>query len=91
MILKNLLSREEMEEIRAAVQPLLEDETGRNNFEGYKTRRVYAVLAKTRALDKMIAHPVIMALLHEPRGSVDLSRQNVLAFVFVMIGFVQYT
>eukprot|EP00438_Fugacium_kawagutii_P030940 Skav233223 [mRNA] locus=scaffold1215:98534:109400:+ [translate_table: standard] len=38
---------------------------GRNNFEGYNTKRVYSVVGKTRALDTMIAHPTVMALLHE--------------------------
>lgn len=64
MILKNLLSREEIHEIREAIGPLLTD-SGRNNFEGYNTKRVYGILGKTRALDKLIAHPVVMALLHE--------------------------
>ena len=64
VILKNLLTREEVAEIRAAVEPLL-GVGGRNNFEGFKTRRVYAVLSKTRALDSMIAHPVVMALLRQ--------------------------
>ena len=64
VILKNLLTRDQVAEIKAAIQPLLGVE-GRNNFEGYRTRRVYAVLSKTRALDSMIAHPVVMALLRE--------------------------
>lgn len=64
VILPNLLTREETMEIREAIQPLLQ-ESGRNNFEGYSTKRVYSVVGKTRALDKMIAHPVVMALLHE--------------------------
>ena len=38
---------------------------GRNNFEGFNTKRVYSVVGKTRALDKMIAHPVVMGLLHQ--------------------------
>mmetsp|Transcript_9380 Transcript_9380/g.22515 ORF Transcript_9380/g.22515 Transcript_9380/m.22515 type:complete len:298 (-) Transcript_9380:213-1106(-) len=64
VILRHLLSRDEVEEIRAEIGPLL-GTGGRNNFEGYKTRRVYAVLSKTRALDKLIAHPVVMALLRQ--------------------------
>ena len=39
--------------------------SGRNNFEGFNTKRVYSVVGKTRALDKMIAHPVVMGLLHK--------------------------
>lgn len=65
VILKNLLTREETNEIRQQIQPLLNEQTGRNNFEGFNTKRVYSVVGKTRALDKMIAHPVVMGLLHQ--------------------------
>lgn len=62
VILKNLLSPEECERIRAAVTPLL-DKTGRNTFEGERTQRVYSVLNKTRACDRLVDHPRVLALL----------------------------
>lgn len=64
LIIEGLLSRAELDEIREAVTPLL-DEVGRNDFEGLKTQRVYAVLAKTRALDRLVDHPRILALLDQ--------------------------
>lgn len=62
LILQDLLTEQECTDIRQAVQPLL-DETGRNTFEGVKTRRAYSVLAKTRAVDHLVDHPRVLALL----------------------------
>jgi ectoine hydroxylase-related dioxygenase (phytanoyl-CoA dioxygenase family) len=62
VVLENLLSPEECERIRAAVTPLL-DKTGRNTFEGERTQRVYSVLNKTRACDRLVDHPRVLALL----------------------------
>lgn len=62
VVIANLLPDHELREIRNAAAPLLA-EVGRNAFEGLKTQRVYAVLAKTRALDRLVDHPRILALL----------------------------
>lgn len=62
VIIQGLLDDRELEDIRAAATPLL-NEAGRNDFEGLKTQRVYAVLAKTRALDRLVDHPRVLALL----------------------------
>lgn len=62
VILENLLGPGECERIRAAVTPLL-DRTGRNTFEGERTQRVYSVLNKTRACDRLVDHPRVLALL----------------------------
>ena len=62
VILPSLLDVEELASVRAAVEPLLAH-AGRNEFEGLRTQRVYAVLEKTRALDRLITHPRILALL----------------------------
>jgi ectoine hydroxylase-related dioxygenase (phytanoyl-CoA dioxygenase family) len=62
VILQDLLSAEECADIRGAVQPLL-GESGRNSFEGVKTRRAYSVLAKTRGVDRLVDHPRVLALL----------------------------
>ena len=62
VIIQNLLTHEELEDIKQNINPLL-NHTGRNTFEGVKTQRVYNVLAKTRAADKMAQHPRVLALL----------------------------
>ena len=62
VILPDLLSAAQLDEIRASVTPLL-DQTGRNGFEGRATQRVYSVLNKTRACDRIVDHPRVLALL----------------------------
>ncbi|WP_421844203.1 phytanoyl-CoA dioxygenase family protein [Mycobacterium sp.] len=62
LVLHDMLTPEELIEIRRSVAPLL-DRFGRNNFEGHRTRRVYSVLNKTRACDRIADHPRVLALL----------------------------
>ena len=62
VILPGLLDATEIATIKAAVAPLL-DRTGRNPFEGHATQRVYSVLNKTRACDRIADHPRVLALL----------------------------
>jgi hypothetical protein len=58
VILADLLTAAECEEIKAAVEPFL-TKTGRNSFEGLYTRR----LNKTRVCDRLVDHPRVLALL----------------------------
>ena len=62
VILPDLLSADELAEIEQAVTPLL-DRSGRNPFEGHRTQRVYSVLNKPRACDRIADHPRVLALL----------------------------
>ena len=62
VIIPSLLSKAELEEIRAGIEPLLGHQ-GRNDFEGTLTQRVYALVEKTRAIDRLITHPRILAML----------------------------
>lgn len=49
--------------VRAALRPILDaTPTGRNGFEGFRTRRAYGLLAKTRALDDLITHPLVLGV-----------------------------
>ena len=62
VIIPNLVSREMMDGIKTEIMPLLTYD-GRNEFEGHKTRRIYSVIEKTLALNPLLEHPLIMALL----------------------------
>ncbi|MFI1918149.1 phytanoyl-CoA dioxygenase family protein [Nocardia sp. NPDC020380] len=62
VILPDLLTPEQLDDIRKAVAPLL-DRHGRNGFEGHTTQRVYSVLNKTRTCDRIADHPRVLALL----------------------------
>lgn len=58
-----VLSPARVAELRAALDPLLADTPpGRNPFEGFRTRRVYSPLAKTRALDDLVLTPWLTEL-----------------------------
>lgn len=62
VLLEGAISAEEAARIKSELEPLL-GPLGRNNFEGHQTQRAYSVLAKTRAVDSLVAHPLIMAIL----------------------------
>ena len=47
--------------------------SGRNPFEGAKTRRVYALFAKTRTLDGAATHPLVLEVLDRVLGHCQLS------------------
>ena len=64
VVFERLLPTAYLERIRQALAPYLGAEHyGRNDFEGRRTQRVYAVLAKTTELNELILHPKILALL----------------------------
>ena len=55
--------------IRAALTPhLARDLRGRNDFEGVKTNRVYALLAKSPVFAGLVAHPLAMAFVEAELG-----------------------
>jgi ectoine hydroxylase-related dioxygenase (phytanoyl-CoA dioxygenase family) len=62
VILTDLLDERTCADLRASLVPLL-DRTGRNAFEGHRTQRLYSVLDKTRAVDRLVDHPRVLALL----------------------------
>ncbi|HEX8805086.1 MAG TPA: phytanoyl-CoA dioxygenase family protein [Acidimicrobiales bacterium] len=56
-------------EARRALEGLLATTpTGRNPFEGYRTQRVYALFAKSRAFDDMALHPLLLAAAEHALG-----------------------
>ena len=62
VIITELVSRETMAGIKAEVLQFLTHD-GRNEFEGFKTRRIYSVIEKTLACNPLVDHPLILALL----------------------------
>lgn len=63
VILENLFTADEAEAMRAALLPHDHDHLGRNSFEGFGTKRLYAVIEKTLACNPLAEHPLILALL----------------------------
>jgi ectoine hydroxylase-related dioxygenase (phytanoyl-CoA dioxygenase family) len=62
-VIERLVPRELCEAIRADVIPRFRYRSGRNNFEGFATQRLYAVIEKTLACNALVEHPRILALL----------------------------
>ena len=46
---------------------------GRNDFEGFVTRRIYALFAKTRGWDELATDPLLLGVLDEVLGHYQLS------------------
>lgn len=62
VIIKNLISPDDCARIKSECLTLL-NKTGRNQFEGLQTQRLYNVLSKTRATDMLAEHPRILGLM----------------------------
>ncbi len=64
VIVPDVLAGDEVAGIRAGLQTLLAaTPTGRDDFEGHRTRRIYAIFAKTRLLDGPATHPLVLSVL----------------------------
>ena len=69
LIFERVLSPDRVAEIRSALAPYLErDLTGRNDFEGLKTNRVYALLAKSQLFAELAIHPLALAFAEAELG-----------------------
>ena len=65
---------------RADLEAILETTPpGRDEFEGRRTRRVYALFAKTRTLDTLALHPVVLGVLDQILGHYALSAPAAIA------------
>jgi ectoine hydroxylase-related dioxygenase (phytanoyl-CoA dioxygenase family) len=69
IIFENILSGEQLSSIKNALSPYLDQNiTGRNEFEGHKSNRVYAMLAKSPVFADLVTHPLAMAFVEADLG-----------------------
>jgi ectoine hydroxylase-related dioxygenase (phytanoyl-CoA dioxygenase family) len=74
VIVSGLASGREVEAARADLGRILAvTPTGRNEFEGFDTQRVYALFAKTRTFDRLAVHPLLLVVLDQVLGHYQLS------------------
>jgi ectoine hydroxylase-related dioxygenase (phytanoyl-CoA dioxygenase family) len=74
-IIEGMLPPAQLAETRAELERLVDTTPeGRNDFEGFSTRRVYAPFAKTRALDGPATHPLVLGVLDRVLGRYQLSQ-----------------
>jgi ectoine hydroxylase-related dioxygenase (phytanoyl-CoA dioxygenase family) len=63
VVLRDVLAPGEVAAMRSALAPYLTGEhLGRNDFEGFRSERVYALLAKDPALALLVEHPRLLAI-----------------------------
>ena len=73
-IVPGILSRDEANTIRAELTAVAEAiPHGRNSFEGFHTRRVYALFRKTRLMDAAATHPLVLGVLDQVLRDYQLS------------------
>ena len=69
LIFERVLSPDTVADIRAALAPhLARDLKGRNDFEGEKTNRVYALMAKSPVFAELAIHPLALAFAEAELG-----------------------
>lgn len=74
VIVEGALTDAELRTAAAELDRLLEaTPTGRNEFEGLTTKRVYSLLAKTRAFDCAALHPLVLGVADRLLGHHQLS------------------
>ncbi|MBV9485828.1 MAG: phytanoyl-CoA dioxygenase family protein [Frankiaceae bacterium] len=69
-VVESLLPVDRVDAIREELHSILSaTPTGRNDFEGFQTRRIYALFAKTRVFDDLAVHPLLLTVLDAVLGS----------------------
>ena len=69
-VVESMLTGDEAAAVRDGLREVLDrTPTGRNDFEGFLTRRIYALFAKTRAFDALAVHPVLLQVLDRALGT----------------------
>jgi len=70
LIIENVLDQEQVDAIRGALQPYIDaDITGRNDFEGLKSNRIYALLDKHPIFADLVSHPLALAFAERELGA----------------------
>jgi ectoine hydroxylase-related dioxygenase (phytanoyl-CoA dioxygenase family) len=73
-VVESAWGRAEVDRARAELASIFAaTPSGRDDFEGHLTRRVYALFAKTRAFDHAATHPLILEVLDRVLGEYQLS------------------
>ena len=65
VIIPDVFNFSEVQQFKDALSPYLMGQKGRNNFEGYETERVYALLAKHTIFSKLVEHPLIISIVDQ--------------------------
>ena len=70
VVFENVLSADELQDITAALSPYMQNDLrGRNDFEGLKSNRVYALAAKSPVFVNLMLHPLALAFAEAELGA----------------------
>ncbi len=73
-LIPGAVGREQVDQARTELESaLVRTPPGRDDFEGRHTQRVYALFAKTRSLDALAIHPLVLGVLDRVLGQYQLS------------------
>lgn len=75
VIIEDVIPRAECEAIKAEMNALFEHDAGRNNFEGFRTQRLYALIEKTLRCNPWIELPQALGLVEHALGPNSLLSQ----------------
>ena len=62
-VIENLLGPVQIAAVRAGLEPHLDQYRGRNPFEGYRTERVYTLVARGKVFEDVAEEPRLLAIL----------------------------
>lgn len=65
IIIEKLFAPEAMDALKADALTRFKHPSGRNNFEGLATQRLYSMMAETDIANPMVEHPLILGLLDQ--------------------------
>ena len=63
MVIEDYMDGADLAEVRAGLAPYLEAHRGRNAFEGFRTERVYTLVARGAVFERTAAEPRLLAVL----------------------------
>jgi len=70
VLFENVLSTAEVDAMRGALSPYLQENlSGRNNFEGVKSNRIYAMLNKSPKFAELVTHPLALGFAEAELGA----------------------
>jgi ectoine hydroxylase-related dioxygenase (phytanoyl-CoA dioxygenase family) len=63
VVVPELLESSTLAEMRRSLaESLASEPSGRNNFEGYRTQRIYSLVARGRVFEDLVTHPLVLSI-----------------------------
>lgn len=74
VVVERFIGDDEVAALKEELEPFRQQTPlGRNDFEGFDTKRIYALFAKVRGFDELAVHPLLLGVLDRVLGHYQLS------------------